>query len=306
MGVVWRGRDEQLSRDVAVKELVWPAGATASQRRAACRRATREARVAARLTHRNVIRIFDIVEGTDGRPWIVMELLPSTTLDDLVKGTAPIGPGLAARVGIAVLAALRAAHAAGIVHRDVKPANILITPERVVLADFGIALTTLAQPVTPADVLVGSPSFIPPERALGGQSGPPEDLWGLGASLYAAVEGHGPFDREAGALASMTASVADEPDPAPHAGPLWPVIQGLLAKDPAQRLRAAEAEGLLRRVAGVPDGQEVPRPREPMAPATAAAPPATVRACPGRHRATRNSTGFLRAVTRGAGHHAAA
>ena len=248
MGAVWRARDELLCRDVAVKELVWPTHLDEAEKKAACRRAIREAKVAARLNHRSVIRIFDVVQE-DGCPWIVMELLPYGSLRDLIRERGTLTPAQAARVGLGILAALRAAHAAGIVHRDVKPANILVGPDRVVLTDFGIARAIAPSETTTFGGLVGSPSYMAPERARGGQSGPAEDLWGLGASLYAAVEGRGPFDQEGGALASLLAVVAAEPVPSVHAGPLlWPVIKGLLRKDPAKRLNAAQAERMLRRV----------------------------------------------------------
>jgi serine/threonine protein kinase len=251
MGVVWQARDELLSRDVAVKEMIWPPSLTDQEQRAACRRATREAQVAARLNHRNVVRIFDIVEE-DGCPWIVMELLPYRSLLDVIQDEGPLAPAEAAKVGLQILAALRAAHSEGIVHRDVKPANILIGPgNRVVLTDFGIAWAADSPAVTTTGVLLGSPSYIAPERARGGRSGAPGDLWGLGASLYTAVEGHPPFER-ANVLASITAVVTDELAPATHAGPLWPVLSGLLRKDPDQRLDAAETERLLRDVSAAP------------------------------------------------------
>ena len=251
MGVVWQARDELLSRDVAVKEMIWPPSLTDQERQAVCRRATREAQVAARLNHRNVVRVFDIVEE-DGCPWIVMELLPYRSLLDVIEDEGPLAPAEAAEVGLQILAALRAAHAQGIVHRDVKPANILIGPgNRVVLTDFGIAWAADSTAATTAGVVLGSPSYIAPERARGGHSGAPGDLWGLGASLYTAVEGHPPFER-ANALASITAVITDELAPATHAGPLWPVLSGLLRKDPDSRLDAAETERLLRGVSAAP------------------------------------------------------
>jgi eukaryotic-like serine/threonine-protein kinase len=272
MGVVWRAHDELLSRDVAVKEMIWPPYLTDQQRQAACRRATREAQVAARLNHRNVIRVFDIVEE-DGCPWIVMELLPYRSLLDVIEDEGPLAPAEAAQVGLQVLDALRAAHAQGIVHRDVKPANILIGPgNRAVLTDFGIAWAADSPAVTTAGVLIGSPSFIAPERARGGHSGAPGDLWGLGASLYAAVEGHPPFER-ANALASITAVISDELAPATHAGPLWPVLSGLLRKDPDKRLGAAETERMLRDVSAAPANvmsTPGPRPRRSHGPLAAA------------------------------------
>jgi eukaryotic-like serine/threonine-protein kinase len=263
MGVVWQARDELLRREVAVKEMIWPPSLTDQEQRAACRRATREAQVAARLNHRNVVHVFDIVEE-DGCPWIVMELLPYRSLLDVIEDEGPLAPAEAAKVGLEILAALRAAHAEGIVHRDVKPANILIGPgNRVVLTDFGIAWAADSPAATTAGVLLGSPSYIAPERARGGNSGAPGDLWGLGASLYTAVEGHPPFER-ASVLASITAVVTDELAPATHAGPLWPVLSGLLRKDADQRLDAAETERMLRAVSAAPAyvvGPPAPSPR---------------------------------------------
>jgi hypothetical protein len=248
MGVVWQARDELLKRDVAVKELIWPPHLTEAEQQTACRRTVREAQMAGRLAHLNVVRIYDILEEDD-HPWIIMELLPYPSLRDLVREEGPLAPARAARVGLGVVAALRAAHAEGVLHRDVKPANILVAPDgRVVLTDFGIARAVDSPTLTNAGGLIGSPSYIAPERARGGQSRPAGDLWALGASLYAAVEGHPPFERNA-ALATLTAVVIDEPAQAAHAGPLWPVISGLLRKDPDERLDAAETERLLREVA---------------------------------------------------------
>jgi eukaryotic-like serine/threonine-protein kinase len=247
MGVVWQARDELLKRDVAVKELVWPPHFTEAEQEMACRRAVREAQMAGRLAHVNVVRIYDILQE-DGHPWIIMELLPYQSLRDLVRADGPLAPVRAARVGLGVLAALGAAHGEGVLHRDVKPANILVGPDgRIVLTDFGIARAIDSPTLTAAGALVGSPSYIAPERARGGLSSPAGDLWGLGASLYAAVEGHPPFERDA-PLATLTAVVLDEPEEAVHAGPLWPVISGLLRKDPNERFDAAETERVLREV----------------------------------------------------------
>ena len=263
MGVVWRGRDELLNRDVAVKEIVFPPDLSEPERQLACHRATREAQVAARLTHVNVVRVYDIVEE-DGHPCIVMELLPYQSLSELMAADGPLPPARVARIGLGVLAALRAAHREGILHRDVKPANILVGPEgRVVLTDFGIARAAGVPTLTTDGTVVGSPSYMAPERARGGQPGAAADLWGLGALLYAAVEGHPPFERD-GALATLTAVVADEPEPLHNAGPLEPVITGLLRKDPAERLGSQEAGRLLREAAARtdPDGT-VSSPRPP-------------------------------------------
>ena len=248
MGAVWRARDELLNRDVAVKEIVWPAQLDAEEREMARRRAVREAQMAARVRHPNVVGVYDIIEEGD-RPSIVMELVPFRSLGDAVAEDGPMTPAEAARVGLSVLSALRAVHEVGVVHRDVKPANILLGPDgRVVLADFGIAKAADSPALTISGVLLGSPSYLAPERARGGRAGAAADMWALGASLFAAVEGHPPFERD-GVLASLTAVVADELEPSPHAGPLWPVIEGLLLKDPAARLDAAEAEQMLHGVA---------------------------------------------------------
>jgi len=278
MGAVWRARDGLLNRDVAVKEIIWPPHLDASERDAACRRAVREAQMAARIHHPNVVGVYDIFEE-DGRPCIVMELVPYPSLRDVLREDGPLSPGDAARIGLGVLAGLRAAHDAGVVHRDVKPANILLAPgRRVVLTDFGIAKTIDSLGLTTSGVLVGSPAYIAPERARGGPAGPAADLWGLGASLYEAVEGRPPFQRDS-VLASLTAVVADEPELPAHAGPLGPVIGGLLRKDPGTRLGIAETEQMLDRIAGeeelIPgmrdrnDGQAATRVEEAAPPAAA-------------------------------------
>ena len=302
MGVVWQSRDELLSRDVAVKELTWPPDYTEQEQRTACRRTIREAQTAAKLNHPNIIRVYDIVEE-DGHPWIVMELLPYRSLRDLVREDGPLTPVRAARVGLGILAALRAAHAEGIVHRDVTPANVLVGPdERAVLTDFGIARAAGSPTLTNVGTLVGSPSYIAPERARGKPSGAPGDLWGLGASLYAAVEGHPPFERPH-ALATLTAIVADEPELASHAGPLWPLISALLHKEPEARPDEGETEQMLRDVARgetthVMSGEPripvpvVPAPPAPDAPSAPVEPPAPPRE-PGSSRSWGSRAGLV-------------
>src|SRR6478609_3342047 len=240
MGAVWRARDELLNRDVAVKEIVWPVQLDAEEREMAGRRTVREAQLAARVRHPNVVGIYDIIEEGD-RPSIVMELVPFRSLRDAVAEDGPMTPTEAARVGLSVLAALHAVHEVG-----------------VVLADFGIAKAADSPALTISGVLLGSPSYLAPERARGGRAGAAADMWALGASLFAAVEGHPPFERD-GVLASLTAVVADELEPSLHAGPLWPVIEGLLLKDPAARLDATGAEQMLHGIAA-PDA---PSPAEP-------------------------------------------
>jgi eukaryotic-like serine/threonine-protein kinase len=195
MGTVWQAEDELLTRPVAVKEVSPPASVTDGERTMLRERTLREARTAARLSHPNVVTIYDVVED-DGRPWIVMELIAARSLRDLLEADGPLSPQQAARVGLQVLAALTAAHSLGILHRDVTPGNVLIDAGgRAVLADFGIARTQDSPTLTTSGVVVGSPSYIAPERASGEPGGPESDLWSLGATLYAMVEGRPPYWR---------------------------------------------------------------------------------------------------------------
>ena len=247
MGVVWRATDALLDREVAVKEIQWPSQLDARERETLRQRALREARTAARLDHPNIIGVHDVVVE-DQRPWIVMQLAQYRSLSDVVRDEGPLTPVRAAHVGLQILAAIRAAHAAGVLHRDVKPGNVLLGPgDRAVLTDFGMAIADGYPRLTTTGVLIGSPSYMAPERARGEPGTPTADLWSLGATLYAAVEGRPPFARE-GAMAVLTAIVSADPDPPRRAGPLWPVISGLLRKDPVARLNAAEAERMLLRI----------------------------------------------------------
>jgi eukaryotic-like serine/threonine-protein kinase len=263
MGTVWLAEDDILSRRVAVKEVSPPAEMTEREREMLRERTLREARIAARLSHPNVVTIYDVVED-DGRPWIVMELIPSRSLRDLVEEDGPLTVQQAAGVGLQILDALRAAHALGIMHRDVKPGNVLVDAGgRAVLADFGIARTQDSPALTTSGVLVGSPSYIAPERARGEPGGPESDLWSLGATLYALVEGRPPYDR-AGALAILMAVVNEDPDPPIRAAALWPVIRGLLDHVPSRRPGADEAERMLRGIADTAGGlQTAPFPMVP-------------------------------------------
>jgi hypothetical protein len=248
MGTVWLAVDEVLHRQVAVKEVSPPADVSEPERDMLRERTMREARTAARLSHPNVVTIYDVVEDGN-QPWIVMELLQARTLRDIVREDGPMTPRQTARVALQVLAALRAAHVLGITHRDVKPGNVMIdSAGRAVLADFGIARALDSPTITRSGMLVGSPSYIAPERARGERGGPESDLWSLGATLYTAVEGRPPYDR-AGALATLMAVVTEDPDPPMRSGHLWPVISGLLRRDQAQRLGSAAAELMLRRIA---------------------------------------------------------
>jgi len=252
MGTVWQAEDELLTRPVAVKEVSPPASVTDGERAILRERTLREARIAAALSHPNVVTIYDVVED-DGRPWIVMKLIAARSLRDLLEDDGPLSPQQAARVGLQVLDALTAAHSLGILHRDVTPGNVLIdSGGRAVLTDFGIARTQDSPTLTTSGVVVGSPSYIAPERASGEPGGPESDLWSLGATLYAMVEGRPPYDR-AGALPTLLAVVHEHPDPPARAGPLWPVIRSLLDHMPSRRPDAAETDQMLRQVAGEAD-----------------------------------------------------
>ncbi|MEW1772301.1 protein kinase [Streptomyces sp. NPDC086777] len=248
MGTVWRARDEVLGRDVAVKEVRAPAGLPGSDVERMYARLEREAWAAARVANRNVVTVYDVaMEG--GRPWIVMELIPGVSLADVLEAEGPMSPQRAAGVGAEVLSALRAAHAAGVLHRDVKPGNVLLSNDgRVVLTDFGIATVEGSSALTMTGEVIGSPEFLAPERALGRAFGPESDLWSLGVLLYAAVEGASPF-RQDTPLSTLRAVVDEELPPPYRAGPLTPVIEGLLRKDPAARIPAEQAERDLRLVA---------------------------------------------------------
>ncbi|WP_203935419.1 serine/threonine-protein kinase, partial [Planosporangium mesophilum] len=249
MGRVWLARDEVLHRDVAIKEVVPPEGLTAQERDEMRRRTLREARAAARLNHPSVVRVYDVVR-TDMHPWIVMEYVPSRSLHEVINEDGTLPPARVARIGLQVLGALRAAHRAGVLHRDVKPSNVLLTDDgRVVLTDFGLATMAGDATVTRPGMVLGSPAYIAPERARQGITGPESDLWSLGATLYAAVEGSSPYQRSS-AIETLTALVTEEPPPARNAGPLKSVLNGLLRKDPESRIDAEEAERLLRRAAG--------------------------------------------------------
>jgi hypothetical protein len=252
MGKVWRAHDELLDRQVAIKEV------TLSQRPGPERevllgRTMREARLAARLSHPHIAAVYDVVVA-DERPWIVLQLVSARSLAEVITEQGPLPVPTVAHIGLQVLDALHTAHADGIVHRDVKPGNILLTGDQrrhAVLTDFGLATTLDDQAhLTQAGIVVGTPAYIAPERARGGPATPEADLWSLGATLYAAVEGHAPFPHSS-ELATLSAVLTASPDPFRQAGPLGPVITGLLDKDPARRTGADDARRQLTRVAAL-------------------------------------------------------
>ncbi|WP_369211662.1 serine/threonine-protein kinase [Streptomyces flavofungini] len=251
MGTVWRAKDETVDREVAVKEPRLPENLPERERANAFERMRREARAAARLDHPAVVNVHDVAVE-DGRPWIVMELVHGRSLGAaLQEGT--LGARDAARIGIEVLNALDAAHRAGILHRDVKPDNVLLgTHDRVVLTDFGIARIEGETSLTDTGGFVGSPEFIAPERVLGQRPGPASDLWSLGVVLYAATEGVSPFRRSNTPATLQSVLNATPAAPASASGPLAEAISRLLAKDPADRPQAAQVRALLKAAARPP------------------------------------------------------
>ncbi|MFH9729537.1 serine/threonine-protein kinase [Streptomyces sp. NPDC017260] len=252
MGTVWRAEDETLGRTVAVKELRFPGNIDEEEKRRLITRTLREAKAIARIRNNSAVTVFDVVEEDD-RPWIVMELVEGKSLAEAIREDGLLEPKRAAEVGLAVLDVLRSAHREGILHRDVKPSNVLIAEDgRVVLTDFGIAQVEGDPSITSTGMLVGAPSYISPERARGHKPGPAADLWSLGGLLYAAVEGSPPYDKGS-AIATLTAVMTENLEEPKNAGPLRDVIFGLLNKDPAQRLDDAGARAMLNKVIHAPD-----------------------------------------------------
>jgi eukaryotic-like serine/threonine-protein kinase len=250
MGIVWAGHDTVLERPVAIKEVVPPREADDAERVTLRERTMREARTAARISAEGVVALYDVVED-DARPWIVMERLPARTLADEVADRGPLPSDEVVAVADALLAGLAAAHTAGILHRDVKPSNVMFrhgpTGRRAVLVDFGIAHLDGDATLTATGMMMGSPAYLAPERAHGRPAGPAADLWSLGVTLWTALEGRSPFLRE-NALATLTAVITEEVPTTERAGPLGPLLAGLLRKDPDERLDAGSARDLLDRM----------------------------------------------------------
>ncbi|MEI5102120.1 serine/threonine-protein kinase [Streptomyces sp. PmtG] len=263
MGTVWRAKDETLGRTVAVKELRFPSSIDDEEKRRLITRTLREAKAIARIRNTGAVTVYDVVDEDD-RPWIVMELVEGKSLAEAVREDGLLTSRRAAEVGLAVLDVLRSAHREGILHRDVKPSNVLIAEDgRVVLTDFGIAQVEGDPSITSTGMLVGAPSYISPERARGHKPGPAADLWSLGGLIYAAVEGVPPYDKGS-AIATLTAVMTEAVEPPQNAGPLLEkVIYGLLAKDPEQRLDDAGARALLLDVVNSPDAALDKNPEDP-------------------------------------------
>ncbi|MEU4831555.1 serine/threonine-protein kinase [Streptosporangium sp. NPDC023615] len=254
MGTVWRAHDELLNREVAVKEVRLPLILDEELRAELCARTEREGRATAMVAHPSVITVFDVVTE-DERPWIVMELLRARSLEQLLQDHGPLPPRQVAEIGRQVLGALRAVHAKGILHRDVKPSNVLVTDDRAVLTDFGLAALEGDVSITQAGIVLGSAGYIAPERVLGAKASPAGDLWSLGATLYTAVEGRGLHGRRT-AAAALAALTSGEPIPMERAGPLAPVLRGLLMIDPNARLDTVRAALMLARVAAGGSAEE--------------------------------------------------
>ncbi|MDC0765672.1 serine/threonine-protein kinase, partial [Streptomyces sp. HD] len=278
MGRVWRAVDEVLDRLVAVKEMRID-GLDPEDTRTRRERTLREARATARIDHTNVVRVYDVVDEGE-RLWIVMELVAGRSLERIMAEEGPLGPGEAARIGMGLVAALRQVHARGVLHRDIKPGNVLVEAEvtngrgRVVLTDFGIAAIQDAKALTMVGMLVGSPDYMAPERVSGRPQGPPSDLWSLGATLSAALAGRSPFSRDT-TLATLHAVLYEDPELPPTAGPLRDLLAALLEKDPSSRPGLDDLETALQPVAfPTPDPvREAPTPALLEAPAPTARDP---------------------------------
>ena len=266
MGAVWLGEDQLAGRQVAVKELRPPAGISEAEQDVFRRRALAEARSAARLTHPNAVTLYDVIPASpaDDAVYLIMEYVDGATLGQVIEREGPLSEPRAAGIALQMLSILDAAHALGIVHRDIKPANIMITATgQVKLADFGIAHMVGGTRLTGSGV-IGTPAYMAPEQLQGLDITPAVDLWALGVTLYDAVAGRNPFDRQTTAATFHAILMADLP-PAPCGPPLALVITGLLVRDPAQRMSTQQARALL-------TGPAVPPPGPPTSPGQAWAP----------------------------------
>ena len=270
MGTVWLCRDETLARDVAVKQV----GRLPGQSVTDTARALREARSSAALSHRNVVTVFDVVQEDDSI-WMVMEHVPSRTLSEVIRDEGRLSPARTAAIGAQVADGLTAAHASGMTHRDVKPGNVLVTDDDLAkIGDFGLTRTVGDPALTSSGLLTGTPSYFSPELATGAEPAQPADVWALGATLYAAVEGRPPFTPRDNPVAVLH-EIANERPPQPrHAGPLEPVLMRMLDSDPATRWSMADAAHGLHRLAELHRERTSSLTEEVAAPAAGAAVPA--------------------------------
>ncbi|WP_146065807.1 serine/threonine-protein kinase, partial [Streptomyces sp. SM13] len=274
MGEVWKAHDLRLRRFVAVKGLLDRNTMTAANRSAALQRARREAEAIAKIEHQNVVTVHDQVE-TDNQVWIVMKLLEAPSLGDLLTAQHVLAVPRAANIGLQILQGLRAVHAASVVHRDVKPGNVLVRDDGLaILVDFGIATFEGADRVTRTGSVIGTPPYLAPELFAPASPGPTpaSDLWALGVTLYEMVEGRAPFAGHE--VWEVQENIRQSPDPViRYAGPLAPVVQGLLIPDPRERLDAATAEAMLREVLGDPAAPHAHRAASATHPPTAMSTP---------------------------------
>ncbi|GII86002.1 hypothetical protein Ssi03_39920 [Sphaerisporangium siamense] len=262
MGTVWRAHDRLLGRDVAVKEIRHDPGLNKEQRAELRERMIREGRAAAKIAHPSVATVHDAIL-VDDSPWIIMELVEARSLEQVIEEEGPLPPRLVAEIGLDLLGALAAAHEQGILHRDVKPANVLLTETgRVVLTDFGIAKVEGDSSITKTGMVIGSPGYTAPERARGDHTGPESDLWSLGATLYFAVEGRPAYERRT-VSETLSALMSEQADPATQAGPLRPVLEGMLEKDYTKRLSFDRTVAMLRTVARTPTSDSPATPGSP-------------------------------------------
>ncbi|HEX6345741.1 serine/threonine-protein kinase [Umezawaea sp.] len=258
MGVVWQAHDQRLHRIVAVKQLLLQPGLAAADTDEAKRRAMREGRIAARLQHPHAIAVYDVAED-DGQPWLVMEYLPSKSLSTVLSERGTLSPRDVASIGEQVASALTAAHNAGIVHRDIKPGNILLGDEGVVkITDFGISRATGDVTVTATGMLAGTPAYLAPEVAKGYDPGSPSDVFSLGSTLYAAIEGAPPFGLNENTIALLHQVASGKVNPPKQAGPLTALLMRLLRPEPEDRPTMAEAREALAAIAAGRAAPEFP------------------------------------------------
>ena len=269
MGAVWRAHDERMRRDVALKQLKLPMGLEPGQREQLVARMEREARSVGMLKHPGVITVHDQFHDDDGLPWIVMELVRGRSLADLLRDGGPLDEAEAARIGAQIAEALAVAHEAGIVHRDIKPANILLEGRRVVVSDFGLAVVPGEATLTATGALLGTPAYLSPEQVNDREATAASDMWSLGATLYAAVEGRPAFS--GGTMAALLLAISrGDPAPVQRARLLAPVLRDLLRRDPRRRPTARAAAAALAALAA--DAPPAPEPPQPV-PGTDLAPP---------------------------------